>query len=89
MAKQTKITIETASLLILRGVNSTRAWCPRCASEGEMISLENIRVIFNLESKLLEEWLNSEESHRLQATDGSALVCLTSLLARGQKTKTP
>src|SRR4051794_10313758 len=41
MAKQTKITIETDSLLILRGRNSTRAWCPRCAAEGEMIALEN------------------------------------------------
>ena len=40
MAKQTKITIEIDSLLILRRGNSTRAWCPRCAAEGEMIALE-------------------------------------------------
>ena len=35
MAKQTKITIETDSLLILRGRSSVRAWCPRCAAEVE------------------------------------------------------
>ena len=88
MTKQTTITIETDSLLILRGRNSTRAWCPRCAAEGEMIALENTGVISNLEKAALEEWLNSEELHRVQATDGSALICLNSLLARVQKTKT-
>ena len=84
MAKQTTITIETDSLLILRGRNTTRAWCPRCAAEGEMIALENTDVISNLAKAALEEWLNSEELHRVQATDGSALICLNSLLARVQ-----
>jgi hypothetical protein len=88
MAKQTKITIETDSLLILRGRSSRRAWCPRCAAEEEMITLENVGVISNLEQPALEEWLNSEELHRSQAADGSALICLNSLLARVQKTKT-
>jgi hypothetical protein len=88
MAKQTKITIETDSLLILRGGNSTRAWCPRCAAEGEMIALKNTGVISNLETPLLEEWLNAGELHRSQAADGSILVCLNSLLARVQNTKT-
>jgi hypothetical protein len=88
MAKQTKITIETDSLLILRGRNSTRAWCPRCAAESEMIAPENLGVISNLEQPALEKWLTSEELHRLQAADGSALICLNSLLARVQNTKT-
>jgi hypothetical protein len=81
MAKQTKITIETDSLLILRGGNSKRAWCPRCAAEGEMIVLENAGVISNLDRPALEEWLNSEALHRLQTADGSAVICLNSLLA--------
>ena len=88
MAKQTKITIETDSLLILRGRNSRRAWCPRCAAEAEMIALERRGVISNLEQPALEEWLNSGELHRSQAADGSTLICLNSLLARVQKTKT-
>jgi hypothetical protein len=86
MAKQTKITIETDSLLILRGRSSVRAWCSRCAAEVEMIALEDMGVISNLERPELEEWLNSGELHRLQAADGSALTCLNSLLARVQKT---
>jgi hypothetical protein len=84
MAKQTKITIETDSVLILRGRSSVRAWCSRCAAEVEMIALEDMGVISNLEPPELEEWLNSGEL--LQAADGSALTCLNSLLARVQKT---
>jgi len=87
MAKQTRITIETDSLLILRGRNSRRGWCPLCAAEGEMIALENAGVISNLERRALEEWLNSGELHRSQAADGSAVVCLNSVLARVQNTK--
>jgi hypothetical protein len=87
VAKKTKITIETDSLLILRNRNSRRAWCPLCAADGEMIALENAGVISNLEQSALEEWLNSGELHRSQAGDGSVLICLNSLLARVQNTK--
>lgn len=88
MAKQTTITIETDSLLILRGRTSNRAWCPFCAAEGEMIEVENLRVVSNLERIALEEWLNSTELHRSQDADGTALICLNSLLARVQNKKT-
>jgi hypothetical protein len=88
MAKQTRITIETDSLLILRGRSSRRAWCSRCAAEVEMIALEDTGVISNLERPQLEEWLNSGELHRSQA-DGSTLMCLNSLLARVQKNIQP
>jgi len=87
MGKRTKIRIETDSLLILRGRNSTRAWCPLCAAEAEMIALKDAGLISNLERPALEEWLNSAELHRSQAADGSALICLNSLLARVRKTK--
>jgi hypothetical protein len=86
MAKQTRITIETDSLLILRGRASRRVWCSRCAAEVEMVALEDLGVISNLARSEVEEWLNSGELHRLQAPDGAALTCLNSLLARVQKT---
>jgi len=88
MAKQTKITIETDSLLILRGRSSLRAWCPQCAAEGEMIPVEGVGVISNLEPRALEAWLESEEIHRSQTADSAPLICLNSLLKRVQKAKT-
>jgi hypothetical protein len=87
MAKQTKITIETDSLLILQSRNSRRGWCPLCAAEGEMIAIENVGVVSNLEQPAPEEWLNSGKLHRSQAVDGSVLLCLNSLLARVQNTR--
>ena len=87
MAKLTKITIESDSLLILRGRSSSRAWCPLCGADAEMIAMENVGVVSNLDRPALEAWLNSGELHRLRAHDGSALVCLNSLLACVQKTK--
>ena len=53
-----------------------------------MIALEETGVISNLERPALEDWLNSDELHRSQAADGSTLICLNSLLARVQNTKT-
>lgn len=88
MAKQTKITIETDSLLVLRGRSSTRFWCPQCGTDADMIALERVGVISNLDRHALEEWLNSGELHRSQAADGSVQVCLNSLLSRVQNTRT-
>jgi len=88
MAKDTKITIETESLLILGGRSSRRALCPLCAAEVEMIALENASVISNLATAELSERLNSGELHRSQTPDGSVLICMNSLLARVQNTKT-
>jgi hypothetical protein len=89
MAKRTRITIETDSLLILRGRASNRAWCPQCREEVEMLALENAGVISNLDQQALEDWLNSGELHQVQTTGGQTLTCLNSLLARVQKTSNP
>lgn len=87
MSRQTRITIETESLLILQGRNSRRAWCPQCAAEREVIALEEVGIISNLDRSAFEEWVNSGELHRSESPDGSTLICLDSLTARVQKPK--
>jgi hypothetical protein len=81
MAKEKTIT-ETRSLLILQGQTSERAWCAQCDADSGVIPLCEIGVVSNLDRQALEEWLNSEEIHRLQLTDGSPAICLNSLLSR-------
>jgi hypothetical protein len=88
MSRQTKITIETESLLILRSRNSQRAWCPRCAAECEVIALEDVGFLSNLDRSAFEDWVNSDELHRSETPDGSTLICLNSLLTRVHKAKT-
>ncbi len=82
MAKQTTITIETSSLLILQSRHSRRAMCPLCGVEGEMISLSKEEL------STFDQWLKSEDVHRSEAPDGTALICLNAVLARVQATKT-
>jgi hypothetical protein len=88
MAKQTKITIETDSLLILRGRTPVRAWCQHCNAESEMVPLEGVGVISNLPAPEVEAWIESEDLHRSPAPDGGTLICLNSLLKRVQKSRT-
>jgi hypothetical protein len=88
MTNQTKITVETDSLLLLRGRNATRAHCPLCNAESEMVALENLQVISNLDRPSFEDWINSGELHHLQGDNCSPLICLNSLLARIRNTTT-
>ncbi|MDT8070618.1 MAG: hypothetical protein ROO76_20855 [Terriglobia bacterium] len=81
MAKRTILTIETESLLVVRGNVSPRSWCAQCAAETEMIGLGNLGVVTNLDRSAIEEWLSSGDLHRSAASDGSPVVCLNSLLA--------
>lgn len=74
--KQTTITIETTSLLILRTGNRRTAWCPPCGAEVQMLELST-REISTLDQLPLDV-------HRSDAPHGAALICLNSLLAHVQ-----
>ena len=86
MAKQMTITIETDSLLILRGRSTSHAWCPFCGANVEMIAFQNIGTISS-DGKALDDWLKSGALHCAERADGSVVICLNSLLARAQNTK--
>ena len=87
MAKQTRITIETHTVLILESRTSRRGWCQLCAADAEMIALENLGAVPSLDQPALQAWLDSADVHRHRAADGAELICLNSLLARVGKTK--
>ena len=87
MAKQTRITIETDSLLVVRGTASLRGWCPECASEAEVIPFDGIGVISNLAPSEVQAWLECEAIHHSQTADGTHVICLNSLIKRLQKSK--
>jgi len=81
MAKKTTITIETSSLLIHQERNARGAWCPACGAEVEMIE------VTSQEMSTLAPWLKSRHVHRSETPDGTALLCLKSLLAIAQTAK--
>jgi hypothetical protein len=85
MTKQTKITIETESLLILRARMPIRAWCPMCGSEEEMIPLNEVGIVSNLTLAEVKCWMQAEDLHQVLADEGASLVCLKSMLKRMRK----
>lgn len=82
MARQTRISIETESLLILRGRKALRAWCPQCGAEEEMIPLDEVGIVSNLPPQEIKVWMEAEELHHVSSADGTPLVCLNSMLKR-------
>jgi hypothetical protein len=86
MGKQSRITLETSSLLVLQAQTAERVWCAQCCAETEAIALDRIGVISNVDHDALDEWLNSENVHRLTSPNGSPVICLNSLLAWIQTT---
>lgn len=86
MAKRTRITIETDSLLVVRGRKSLRTWCPQCGAEAEMIPLNVVGVVSNLSPAEVQAWMESPDLHHTKTTDGTALICLNSMLRRIRKT---
>ena len=82
MARQTRISIETDSLLVLRGRKSLRAWCPNCGVEVDMVPLNDLGVISNMPPPEVEAWIQSEDLHHSKTADGAPLVCLNSMLKR-------
>ncbi len=53
---RTRVTIETDSLLVLRGRKSLRIWCPQCGAEAEMIPLNDVGVVSNLPPAEVQAW---------------------------------
>jgi hypothetical protein len=86
VTKRTTITVATESLLVLRTRGAQRVWCSRCGAEVEMIAPGT-----PLTSSILrdvQQLLESGQLHQFEAADGSARLCLNSLLAFVRKTKT-
>ena len=88
MAKHIKITIETDSLMVLRGRKPLRGWCPQCRAESEMIPLDDLGVVSNLHPADVRAWLESDDLHHTTAADGAHMICLNSMLRRVHKAKT-
>lgn len=74
--KQTRITIRQDQVVILRGRKTSRAWCPACGAEADMIAVDRSTALPERTAGFLE----SVELHRAEAADGSPLICLKSLL---------
>jgi hypothetical protein len=79
VAKTTKITIETESLLVVRRGKTIVTWCPVCCTESEAMTLED-DGIGDIPSTLIGDWLAAAKLHSWSPDGGPDLICLKSLL---------
>jgi len=72
--------METDRVLIIRRRNVIRGWCPACACEVDMVSLEEAGVITGTSPMTVRDNRQAQAWHFCESSDGAPLVCLESLL---------
>ena len=79
MARTTRITIETESVLFARQGRTVVAWCPECKAEVEVMVLGDLQSAAQLLSGL-----GGVSLHLWTPAEGETQICLPSLLASGR-----
>jgi Fe-S oxidoreductase len=80
VVKTTRITIETENLLVVRKGKTIITWCPACCADVEVMMLEGVSPDKDLPSSYLTDWLATGKLHLWHPAEGSAQICLPSLL---------
>jgi len=78
--KRTEITVETDRVWIIRKSHSKRVWCSECGREVDMVGLKEAAALSGTGQPLLSDSDGGRGWHWAQATDGSPLICLESLM---------
>jgi len=78
--KTTRITIETENMLVMRRGKAIVTWCPVCCADVEVMMLEGDSLGEDVPSSYLGDWLRTGKLHLWRPAEGSAQICLPSLL---------
>jgi len=79
--KKTQITIETDQVLIIRRRQVGKAWCCACEARVDVVRTEQTRGLLQRTKATAEQ---ARAVHFCDDSDGSALICLHSLLRSSQ-----
>jgi hypothetical protein len=80
IVRTTRITIETESLLVVHKAKTFVAWCPVCCADVEVMLLEAGSLGEDIPSSYLDDWLRTGKLHLWHPPEGTAQMCLPSLL---------
>ena len=81
MRVRATVTIETTTLVVVHSASTQLAWCPQCGTNVETVALGDIGGVPFTEQLAVDRWLAACQVHRVEAPDGTARLCLASLLA--------
>ena len=80
VVKTTRIIIETENLLVAHRAKTIVTWCPACCADVEVMTLEGDNLGDDIPSSYLRDWLGTGKLHLWRPAEGSAQICLPSLL---------
>jgi hypothetical protein len=78
--KRTRITVETEQVLIIRRRGCARRWCWQCGREVDMVGFAQAAVLTGTAQRSLRDHARDGKWHLAEASDGSPLICLESLM---------
>lgn len=81
--KRTEITVETDRILIIRRTRAIRVWCTKCGCDVEMVSVGAAEEFTGTSGQALRDCARARGWHFSESQDGTALVCLESVLKAG------
>ena len=81
MKKRTEVTIELEEIVLVTSgfARSGMAWCVGCANEVLMVTPAQAAVIARVSVRDINRRVEAGKVHFLETTEGSLLVCMSSL----------
>jgi hypothetical protein len=78
--KTTRITLETETLVIVRHAKAAVSWCPGCRAKVDVVTLDADSVVEPATAAQIRHWQATGKLHFSQPANGSAQICVSSLL---------
>ena len=77
---RTVTTIETDEIWVIRSSgNRSPEWCDQCLGPTMMLTADEAANLMNVGTREIYEWVEAGSIHFTELTDGSVLVCPSSL----------
>jgi hypothetical protein len=77
---RTEITILTERVTIVPRRRSQRGWCAECGREVDLLGISEVATLFGSGQPKLQDFADRRGWHVCQEQDGTALICMESLL---------
>jgi hypothetical protein len=74
MKTRTEITLETERWIVVSRPGKRR-WCPACAIDVEMITIDDAALVAEVSSRTIFRWVESGVLHASETPQGLLLVC--------------
>ncbi len=84
--KRVAITVETSRLVVRRSTRHRDVWCARCAAHVQSVTVEDAAALVSVSTSMISTQTEAGECHFVEEI-GSDLICLNSLFASIDKTR--